>query len=168
MYFIASDLAISSLVKRNSAAIKTEICFIELLRIKWYDSFSEFVDWTAEYKTILSFHVFQQPTQMSIAVSVVSDFYLSRPEASQCLSERARPDLSWHLETIDGSDRLGGNIEYKQWVIIKQWLWTVLIKNTVKAWYSNLELIKWNVKAWYSNLGLMKLTLGPIKDRSPL
>ena len=120
MYFIASDLAISSLVKRNSAAIKTEIFFIELLRIKRYDSFSEFIYWTDEYKMILSFHVFQQRTQMSIAVSVVGDFYLSTPEASQCLPVRARPDLSWHLETIGRTDRLGGIIEYKQWAAIKE------------------------------------------------
>ena len=146
MYFIACDFAISILVKRNSAAIKTEIFIIELLGIKWYDRFPEFIYWTAEYKILSSFHVFQQRTQMSIAVRVVGDFYLSTPEAGQCLSERTCTDLSWHLETIGRTDHLGWNFEYKQWVTIKE---TVTLDSfdkkhckgvTFKSWAHEIDL----------------------------
>ena len=99
-----------------------------------------FAYWRTEYKTIFSFHVFQQCTQISMAVSVVRDYYSSRPENGQSLSERTCPDLSWHLETIGRTDNLGGNIDYKQWVFIKEFTkkrdsdFGKFWENLVKTW----------------------------------
>ena len=143
MYFIASDFAISILVKRNSAAIKTEIFIIELLRIKWYDRFPEFIYWTASIKYFQVSMFFSNVRKcLSLWALLVTFICPHRKPVNACLREL----VLINLETIGRTDRLGGNIEYKQWVTIKE---TVTLDSfdkkhckgvTFKSWAHEIDL----------------------------